>query len=66
MRFGGKEAKSATIDLPVDDPALIKLLVQYLYHADYNPLVFPGDDALRDTCLEVKNKPRYLGPREIT
>ncbi|KNG50712.1 hypothetical protein TW65_02091 [Stemphylium lycopersici] len=35
VRFGGKEAAESVIDLPVDDPTMTKLLMQYLYSADY-------------------------------
>jgi hypothetical protein len=64
MRAGMKEANSGIIDLPVDDPALIKLLVQYQYQADYNLLVFPGDDDLYKS-MEKQDRPCFLGPREV-
>jgi hypothetical protein len=64
MRFGGREAKAESVDLPADEPALIKLFIQYLYQADYNPLVFPGDDDLYES-LAKQGRPRYLGAREI-
>lgn len=43
-----QESSSNNIDFPTkeDDPALVKLLVQYLYEADYNPLLPPGTDHL--------------------
>ncbi|KAF2867321.1 hypothetical protein BDV95DRAFT_502708, partial [Massariosphaeria phaeospora] len=33
-----KEADEALVDLPEDDPSIIKLLVQYLYEAEYAPV----------------------------
>jgi hypothetical protein len=64
MRFGGREAKAANVGLPDDEPALIKLLIQYPYQADYNPLVIPGDDVLYES-LGKQDRPRYPGAREI-
>ncbi|KAI4666976.1 uncharacterized protein J4E79_001657 [Alternaria viburni] len=37
LRFGGKEAIENTVDLPEDDPAVIKLLFQWIYEGDYEP-----------------------------
>ncbi|KAH7139567.1 hypothetical protein B0J11DRAFT_589460 [Dendryphion nanum] len=37
IRFPGKESKEATIDLPEDEPATIKLLMQYMYEGEYHP-----------------------------
>jgi hypothetical protein len=34
----GKEATSGVIDLPEDEPEIIKLFIQYLYEAEYNPV----------------------------
>ncbi|KAF2634164.1 hypothetical protein P280DRAFT_464069 [Massarina eburnea CBS 473.64] len=38
MRFtAGKEVEDGTIDFPDDDPAAMKLLVQFMYLGDYEP-----------------------------
>jgi hypothetical protein len=37
-----KEAKSGVIDLPEDEPEVIRLLIQYLYEAEYNPVLPTG------------------------
>ncbi|KAF2846094.1 hypothetical protein T440DRAFT_511103 [Plenodomus tracheiphilus IPT5] len=44
-RFGGKESQSGTIELPEDEPAVVKLLVQYLYEGEYEPLLPANDRA---------------------
>ena len=42
-RFPGTESASNTIDLPDEDPAIVRLLIQYLYEGDYSPC---GPDAV--------------------
>ncbi|KAH8728872.1 hypothetical protein GQ44DRAFT_737104 [Phaeosphaeriaceae sp. PMI808] len=37
IKFPGKESKEATVDLPEDEPEVIKLLMQYLYEGEYQP-----------------------------
>ncbi|KAH4006823.1 hypothetical protein HBH70_201060 [Parastagonospora nodorum] len=37
VKFGGKEATEGKIDLPGDEPKIIKLLIQYLYEGEYEP-----------------------------
>ncbi|KAI4633805.1 uncharacterized protein J4E87_000971 [Alternaria ethzedia] len=39
LRFGGKESQNDAIDLPEDDPAIVRRLIQYLYEAEYTPLL---------------------------
>ncbi|KAF1953421.1 hypothetical protein CC80DRAFT_477970 [Byssothecium circinans] len=39
VRFPGEESNTGIIKLPEDDPAIIKLLIQYLYECDYPPKV---------------------------
>ncbi|KAL6157462.1 hypothetical protein ACJBU6_05013 [Exserohilum turcicum] len=36
IKFGGRESNNSTIDLPKDEPAIIKLLIQYLYEGEYD------------------------------
>ncbi|KAF2134738.1 hypothetical protein P153DRAFT_362478 [Dothidotthia symphoricarpi CBS 119687] len=43
IKFPGKEHEEGKIELPDDDPATIKLLVQYLYEAEYEPLLLEID-----------------------
>ncbi|KAJ4317376.1 hypothetical protein N0V94_004979 [Neodidymelliopsis sp. IMI 364377] len=40
----GKEALEGKIDLPEDEPALISLLMQYLYEGEYEPKLPPPGD----------------------
>ncbi|PVI05397.1 hypothetical protein DM02DRAFT_650738 [Periconia macrospinosa] len=37
--FGGKETQENKIDFPDDEPAIIKLLIQYLYDGEYDPIM---------------------------
>lgn len=37
IKFPGKESEDDTIDLPEDEPEIIKLLMQYLYEGEYRP-----------------------------
>ena len=37
-----KESESGVVDLPEDEPEIIKLLIQYLYEAEYNPVLPTG------------------------
>ncbi|KAF2807560.1 uncharacterized protein BDZ99DRAFT_447950 [Mytilinidion resinicola] len=42
VRFSvGKEAHDGKIDLPEDEPAIVKLLMQYLYEGEYDPALPP-------------------------
>ncbi|KAF1937280.1 hypothetical protein EJ02DRAFT_412596 [Clathrospora elynae] len=45
MKFSvGKESQDGIIELPMDDPATVKLLMQYLYECEYDPILPPGSD----------------------
>lgn len=46
-----KETQTDQIDLPEDDPEIVKLLVQYLYEGEYDPVLPPT--ALQTTTLAV-------------
>ena len=37
IKFGGKEVTDGKIDLPEDDPAIVALLITYLYEGEYEP-----------------------------
>ncbi|KAF1915942.1 hypothetical protein BDU57DRAFT_515747 [Ampelomyces quisqualis] len=39
VKFGGKEASEGKINLPEDEPAIVNLLMQYLYEGEYEPLL---------------------------
>ncbi|EMD66038.1 hypothetical protein COCSADRAFT_35975 [Bipolaris sorokiniana ND90Pr] len=41
IKFGGQEAQTDQIDLPEDDPKTVKLLIQYLYEGEYDPVLPP-------------------------
>ncbi|KAI8938336.1 hypothetical protein NX059_005987 [Plenodomus lindquistii] len=42
IKFGGKEAEENEIELPEDQPEVIKLLMQYLYESEYEPRLPDG------------------------
>jgi hypothetical protein len=56
VTFAGKESSEKLIDLPEDDPEMIRRLVTYLYLGDYDPtnswnlLKFAGIDQHGSTC----------------
>jgi len=37
IKFGGKEVTDGKIDLPEDEPAIVALLISYLYEGEYEP-----------------------------
>ncbi|KAH6840411.1 hypothetical protein B0T12DRAFT_459647 [Alternaria alternata] len=43
LSFGGKESESGIVDLPEDEPTIVKLLIQYLYEGEYDPLLPDGE-----------------------
>ena len=52
-----KESESGVIDLPEDEPEIIKLLIQYLYEAEYSPILPTGG---RDTSAAAPpREPSY-------
>ncbi|KAI4666975.1 uncharacterized protein J4E79_001656 [Alternaria viburni] len=57
IRFGGKESQNDVVDLPEDDPAVVRRLIQYLYEAEYTPLL-PDVDSTGSTPFTNKtNRP---------
>ncbi|KAF2440069.1 hypothetical protein P171DRAFT_489847 [Karstenula rhodostoma CBS 690.94] len=46
----GKEAEDGEIELPEDELAIVKLMVQYFYEADYDPKFSNLEDRLADFC----------------
>jgi hypothetical protein len=38
----GKETQAGKVDLPDDEPEIVKLLVQYLYESEYEPVLPPA------------------------
>ncbi|KAI4710214.1 hypothetical protein J4E89_004665 [Alternaria sp. Ai002NY15] len=60
LKFGGKEAESDIIDLPEDEPAIVKLLVQYLYEGEYEPLLPDGESSLALSSVDLKkSRPKH-------
>ncbi|KAI5377061.1 hypothetical protein J4E82_004144 [Alternaria postmessia] len=58
LKFGGKESESSIIDLPEDEPTIIKLLIQYLYEGEYEPLL--PDDESREALLAARiGRPKH-------
>lgn len=49
VRFPGVEVESGAIDLSDNHPIAVKLLLQYLYEADYDPaLLLPQVELVND------------------
>ncbi|KAI4622192.1 hypothetical protein J4E83_004932 [Alternaria metachromatica] len=60
LKFGGKESESDIIDLPEDEPAIVKLLVQYLYEGEYEPLLPDGKSSLALSSVDLKeSRPKH-------
>ncbi|KZM22846.1 hypothetical protein ST47_g6010 [Ascochyta rabiei] len=55
----GTGAANGTIDLPEDDPAVIKLLFQYLYEAEYEPM-FTRPDPSQCSVKRIQVQGRRL------
>ncbi|KAK7186690.1 BTB/POZ domain-containing protein [Paraphaeosphaeria sporulosa] len=55
IKFPGKESESNTISLPKDDPAMVKLLIQYLYEGDYFPPCLPSTSSSPSTNSYFQN-----------
>ncbi|KAI4659342.1 uncharacterized protein J4E78_005769 [Alternaria triticimaculans] len=50
VKFGGKETEQGSVDLPEDEPAIVKLMMQYIYEGEYDP-------ALPDSGLSSSIQP---------
>ncbi|KAH7091580.1 hypothetical protein FB567DRAFT_436686, partial [Paraphoma chrysanthemicola] len=57
----GKESVESRIDLPEDDPATIKLLIEYLYEAEYDPRL---PDSNESSNVTDPVKPFVKGPKD--
>ncbi|KAF2107104.1 hypothetical protein BDV96DRAFT_590110 [Lophiotrema nucula] len=53
IRFPGKESNDANVDLPEDDPSVVKLLVQYMYEGEYDPVLPNGDATTSKPAMNV-------------
>lgn len=52
-----QEALSDTVNLPEEDPAMVKLMVQYLYEGDYLPTMLPWLPPKADTSSNSASRP---------
>ncbi|KAI4659343.1 uncharacterized protein J4E78_005770 [Alternaria triticimaculans] len=60
IKFGGQESESGTVDLPKDEPAIVKLLIQYLYEGEYEPLLLDGESSLAPASAKVNDtRPKH-------
>ncbi|KAH3993102.1 hypothetical protein HBH70_192960 [Parastagonospora nodorum] len=55
--FPGKESSEGKIDLPEDEPAVVNLLIQYLYGGEYDPKLPDGG------CSTEVTEIKYTGHR---
>ncbi|KNG50713.1 hypothetical protein DDE82_003395 [Stemphylium lycopersici] len=53
VKFGGKETEQGQVDLPDDEPFIVKLLIQYIYEGEYEPCL-PDDDYSSVVATETK------------
>ncbi|EAT77701.2 hypothetical protein SNOG_14849 [Parastagonospora nodorum SN15] len=56
--FPGKESSEGKIDLPEDEPAVVNLLIQYLYGGEYDPKLPDGG------CSAEVTEIQYTGDRD--
>ncbi|CAN9212009.1 unnamed protein product [Alternaria alternata] len=62
LNFGGKESESGIVDLPEDEPTIVKLLIQYLYEGEYEPSLPDGETslALSSTGAQIRtSRPKH-------
>ncbi|KAL5115328.1 hypothetical protein ACEQ8H_006773 [Pleosporales sp. CAS-2024a] len=62
-RFG-KEAESGVIDLPEDEPAIIKLLLEFLYTSEYTPHLPPYKTAEELAKESIPQNLKTIFPHE--
>lgn len=66
MLIQSKEKENNVIDLPEDDPAIIRLLIQYLYEGDYDPKppTRSEEEILKEYIISIKESfgPSYDFP----
>ncbi|KAL6703611.1 hypothetical protein ACN47E_009471 [Coniothyrium glycines] len=60
LKFGGQETKDSKIDLPEDEPDMVKLLIGYLYTGEYEPRLSPdeGNDILANNLKRYGLSPK--------
>ncbi|KAF2440070.1 hypothetical protein P171DRAFT_368958, partial [Karstenula rhodostoma CBS 690.94] len=51
----GKEAEDCNVNLPSEDSAIVRLLVQYFYKADYDPVCPPTGDLIPGSISPVQS-----------
>ncbi|EUC41591.1 hypothetical protein COCMIDRAFT_40241 [Bipolaris oryzae ATCC 44560] len=59
LKFGGQETSTSEINLPEDDPAIIKLLLQYLYEGDYHLPSSPSSPSPPVLTTRTKKRPTH-------
>ena len=53
VSFGGQETESGILDLPEDQPEIVKLLIQYLYEGEYEPQLPPTAAAISTVAIST-------------
>ncbi|KAI2486474.1 BTB domain containing protein [Pyrenophora tritici-repentis] len=76
LEFGGKESTLRKVDLPRDDPEVVKQMIQYLYKGEYDPVLpdtestkterFPMDETKSVTYHFSGNTFTYAFPHTCT
>ncbi|KAI4639935.1 hypothetical protein J4E93_008734 [Alternaria ventricosa] len=56
VKFGGKETEQGSVDLPEDEPAIVKLMMQYIYEGEYDPAL-PDNELGGSTKITVPPTP---------
>jgi hypothetical protein len=53
LRILPKEAESGVINLPEDEPPIVKLLIQYLYEGEYEPLLPDSESSVALSPVKI-------------
>ncbi|EDU41348.1 BTB domain containing protein [Pyrenophora tritici-repentis] len=59
IKFGGKETQGSNVDLPEDEPAIVKLLLQYIYEGEYDPFLLDKDTDLAAALYSPSMSPTW-------
>ena len=54
-----KESQNDAVDLPEDDPAIVRRLIQYLYEAEYTPLLSDVDSTGSAPFTNKIDRPKF-------
>ncbi|KAF2622835.1 hypothetical protein BU25DRAFT_351346, partial [Macroventuria anomochaeta] len=66
VKSGGQETQTGTIDLPEDEPELVKLFIKYIYEGEYEPALTADDLQAITTTVSSTKPEREQSSRPMT